>query len=67
MGTRKDQIRISCFVIDLWSQFSVDSSQKWLKVLENAFFGVNNFFIGRGEGGGGERDNYAERGNAREG
>ena len=39
VGARLDQIRHSQFVMDLWSQFSVDSQQKWLKISENAYIG----------------------------
>ena len=36
---RLDQIRMYQFVMDLWSQFSVDSQPKWLKISENFYLG----------------------------
>ena len=39
LDTRLDEIRLSCFVMDLWSRFSVDSRPKWLKISENAYLG----------------------------
>ena len=36
---RLDYIRMYHFVMDLWSQFSVDSPPKWLKISENVYLG----------------------------
>ena len=38
-GARLDKNILSCFVIDLVCQFSVDSQRKWPKISESAYLG----------------------------